>query len=377
MAISRRNLKKPQVVEEESDSELDENSEMEPEDDEMEVNDDVKNIKQEVEDDDSDDNNETAKEIKREIPDENDMEDNCETDDSSSIEIKEEDESDIDSEEIDDDLKGTPEADQSAETGPVKSAMKSVRFVQDHSDESEMDSVDDIDDYGTDESEKEIESDEENNKESSGKGLANVMAKILATKKSNNVILSKAKKTNKVQEKAEDSSDDNFEIVDDSGKIKKEPDIKEEKEEQAVPESQHKRELQKKIWENRFRVKPNIKDDREKERRLRVLATQGVVQLFSAIEKHKNLVQRKLSETRSIMGREKVLETTGKEAFLEVLRQQGKKVKTPKEEESFKEEIKDEPLDIPAKKKPRWNVLADNFYKEPTLQGWDQQSDED
>lgn len=57
------------------------------------------------------------------------------------------------------------------------------------------------------------------------------------------------------------------------------------------------------------------------------------MQLFSAIEKHKRLVQKKISESRSVMEREKILETTGKEAFLEVLRQQGKKVKLSQEEE--------------------------------------------
>lgn len=53
----------------------------------------------------------------------------------------------------------------------------------------------------------------------------------------------------------------------------------------------------------------------------------GVVQLFSAIEKHRNMMQVKLSQCRSIMGREKVLEGTGKEAFLDILKQQGKRVK--------------------------------------------------
>lgn len=52
-----------------------------------------------------------------------------------------------------------------------------------------------------------------------------------------------------------------------------------------------------------------------------------MVQLFSAVEKHRNTLQKKLSEARSELGREKVLESTGKEAFMEVLRGQGKKLK--------------------------------------------------
>ena len=73
------------------------------------------------------------------------------------------------------------------------------------------------------------------------------------------------------------------------------------------------------------------------------------MQLFSAIEKHKTMMQVKLSQCRSIMGREKVLESTGKEAFLDILKQQGKRVKeetepegkVKKEEEDLVKEVSD------------------------------------
>ncbi|XP_071547621.1 RRP15-like protein isoform X2 [Panulirus ornatus] len=253
----------------------------------------------------------------------------------------------------------------------VKSTIRSTRVVEDTSSESEMDSEDANDSVDDD------ESDKMKDKKVGNRGLANVMAKILATKKSENVILSKAKKDKTFIKEAEDISDDSFEVVDGSGKVKKEPKTKEEKDNKLVTQSLIKKELEKKIWGRRFRVKPSIKKDWEKERRLRVLATQGVVQLFTAIEKHKDMVKKRISETQSVVEREKILETTGREAFLEVLRQQGKKVKVSQEEEAVKEEIKDEPVEIPAKEKPRWNVLADNFYKEPTLKSWDQQSDDE
>lgn len=263
----------------------------------------------------------------------------------------------------------------------VKSTIRSTRVVEDTSSESEMDSEDandSVDDFGDDdESDKNSESDKKKDKKVGSRGLASVMAKILATENSENVILSKAKKDKTFIKEAEDISDDSFEVVDDSGKVKKVPKTKEEKDNKLVTQSLIKKELEKKIWGKRFRVKPSIKKDWEKERRLRVLATQGVVQLFSAIEKHKNMVKKRVSETQSVVEREKILETTGREAFLEVLRQQGKKVKVSQEEEAVKEEIKDEPVEIPAKEKPRWNVLADNFYKEPTLKSWDQQSDDE
>lgn len=72
------------------------------------------------------------------------------------------------------------------------------------------------------------------------------------------------------------------------------------------------------------------------------------MQLFSAIEKHKTMMQVKLSQCRSIMGREKVLESTGKEAFMDILKQQGKRVKKEtelegkvKEEDDLGKEVSD------------------------------------
>ncbi|KAG7175968.1 RRP15-like protein-like 2 [Homarus americanus] len=333
MAISHGNLlKKPQVVEDilesedsGSDEESGNGSDVEAE---AELHS-LEDIKQEEEG--------ILKGTVEEILELDDKEHKAQ-DHSSCDEIKEEDVSDNEDDSVNN------------KSVPTEESLKTIGAVEDPSDESEMDSGDNDDndsdasevykdDFGGDESESGVESDGDNNKEDGSSGLANVMTRILGTKKSDNVILSKAKKNEKITKPVDDASGDSFEVVDDSGK--------------------------KKIWENRFRVKPNVKEDREKERRLRVLATQGVVQLFSAIEKHKNMIQRKLSETRSIMGREKVLETTGKEAFLEVLKQQGEK------------EIKEELVDLPPKKKPRWSVLAENFYKEPTLQGWDQQSDDE
>ncbi|XP_042242905.1 RRP15-like protein [Homarus americanus] len=371
MAISHGNLlKKPQVVEDilesedsGSDEESGNGSDVEAE---AELHS-LEDIKQEEEG--------ILKGTVEEILELDDKEHKAQ-DHSSCDEIKEEDVSDNEDDSVNN------------KSVPTEESLKTIGAVEDPSDESEMDSGDNDDndsdasevykdDFGGDESESGVESDGDNNKEDGSSGLANVMTRILGTKKSDNVILSKAKKNEKITKPVDDASGDSFEVVDDSGKVKKEPNIKLENEDQKATETLHERELRKKIWENRFRVKPNVKEDREKERRLRVLATQGVVQLFSAIEKHKNMIQRKLSETRSIMGREKVLETTGKEAFLEVLKQQGEKVNAPQEEESIKSEIKEELVDLPPKKKPRWSVLAENFYKEPTLQGWDQQSDDE
>lgn len=75
-----------------------------------------------------------------------------------------------------------------------------------------------------------------------------------------------------------------------------------------------------------------------------IVLCRGVVQLFSAIEKHRTMMQVKLSQCRSIMGREKVLESTGKEAFLDILKQQGKRVKEEMDPEGNKVKEKNDHL---------------------------------
>ncbi|KAG0718678.1 RRP15-like protein [Chionoecetes opilio] len=274
-----------------------------------------------------------------------------------------------------------------------KKRTKKVKVTEAEPDSEDSD--DDDDDFGEGESEDDNLADDESENEekseqagkSTGAGLANMMARILGAKK--DVILSKAKMDKAVKNSMKVRMEDTFEIVDGSGQIKTEPmkdEIKEEEEEKKPPISLHHRELHRKIWEEKFRKRPSITEDREKERKLRVLATQGVVQLFSAIEKHRTMMQVKLSQCFSIMGREKLLESTGKEAFLDILKQQGKRLKeeetdaekVKQEDGHRKEEGKDDPVDIqlPVKKKAKWSVFSDNFYKEPTLQGWDQQSDD-
>lgn len=231
MAISHGNhIKKTRVTEKESDFE-DSGSEVELGDDseaesgedyelESEDVDDVEDIEQEWEEEDS-----GLNEVMEGKPDENDAKDMAQEDISSV-------------------------ADQAAAL--VKSVVKNTRVIDDVSDESEMDSgdADDDDDFGDDESDKDDDSDKDHksnkgkDKEGGNRGLANVMAKILATKKSDNVILSKAKKDKKFIKEAEDLSDDSFEIVDDSGKVKKEPKIKEEKEDKLGTQLAHETELQ-------------------------------------------------------------------------------------------------------------------------------------
>lgn len=368
MAISNGSvLKRPKVVEESLDSDSDDSQSESGEEQEVEPGD--VEIKEEVEDDYLENSNLEGESF------------TAYSNDEDFTEIKEE-EDEAESSEIED------KKEHGRKKRKKEMKNKKADPDSDSDDVGEDESEEDEGNFSEDESIKEEEDEEDG--ETVGSGLANVMAKILGTKRSEDVILSKAKMDREVKKKTK--QEDTFEIVDSSGKVKKEPmveKIKEEEEEEKKPiVSLHDRELHRKLWEEKFRKRPSITEDREKERKLRVLATQGVVQLFSAIEKHRTMMQVKLSQCRSIMGREKVLESTGKEAFLDILKRQGKRVKdemdpegnkVKEEDDQLKEEVKDEPVDLqaPVKKKPKWNVLSDNFYKEPTLHGWDQQSDDE
>ncbi|XP_050687349.1 uncharacterized protein LOC126980913 isoform X2 [Eriocheir sinensis] len=196
-------------------------------------------------------------------------------DDEDSVEIKEE---DLDEVDIKEEVVEAWEAEGSAEETKTKETerkgTKKVKFSEpepesDNSDFSESDNEED--NFADDDSEKE----EGEVKKSVGSGLANVMAKILGTKKSEDVILSKAKTDKAVKKTRKLDKEDTFEIVDGSGQVKKEPtvEIKEEEEDRKPDISLHDREIHRKLWEEKFRKRPSITEDKEKERRLRVLAT--------------------------------------------------------------------------------------------------------
>lgn len=225
-------------------------------------------------------------------------------------------------------------------------------------------------DEDEDDSDSASESDDDGGVQEAGMGLANVLNMILKSKKKGKEILTKAKKDDDRRVRF----DEDFEVVDEEGNVRKV--VKEEEVKDAVRMSLHQKQLQRKAWINQFHVKPTILDNREKEKALKVIATHGVVQLFGAIEKHKSIISKKMAETKSVIGKETLLENIGKEDFLKVLKRKGKQMEDVYSEDEVKKELKKEPEDVPSKK-PRWSVLSENFYKEPTLQGWDQESDED
>ncbi|RXG71215.1 RRP15-like protein [Armadillidium vulgare] len=145
------------------------------------------------------------------------------------------------------------------------------------------------------------------------------------------------------------------------------------------------KELRKRIWRigkekkrlmEMGRVIPKQSTNREKERNLRIMATQGVVQLFSAINKHKVELRNELKEAKSHNQRDKVLANKGLDNFMNLLEKEGKKLKKNKKKDYELSPVKkEENLDSikleESESKSSWNALAQEFYQEPVLKEWD------
>ncbi|KAH6932056.1 hypothetical protein HPB50_002723 [Hyalomma asiaticum] len=182
---------------------------------------------------------------------------------------------------------------------------------------------------------------------------ANVLGKLLHTKspRTKTPILFKAKKDGQRKRQKPATI---LEIVGEEGEVKEEETEKLPDE----PEFLSKRELRerkekRRQWEEMSRIKP-VHDEREK--RLRSIATRGVVQLFNAVKTHQKEVDEKLraagqSETK----RDKVLKSFSKGAFLDMLKEK-------KEESSDKQQS--------------WGVLRDDFMLGAEMKDWDKEEQE-
>ncbi|KAF7708760.1 RRP15-like protein [Silurus meridionalis] len=122
-------------------------------------------------------------------------------------------------------------------------------------------------------------------------------------------------------------------------------------------------------WEMMCRVKPDVVQDKEKERNLQRIATRGVVQLFNAVRQHQKNVDEKMKEVGgSERKKAKVLSSISKKDFIDVLRgSSGCNTAAVKTEKSASEEQKAE--------KPAWSVLRDDFMMGSSMKDWDKESD--
>ncbi|XP_064460322.1 RRP15-like protein [Ornithodoros turicata] len=185
-------------------------------------------------------------------------------------------------------------------------------------------------------------------------GWADVLGKVLRSKapKKKTLVLAKARKDGQTKKAPEPS----IEIVDVEGDVKVE---EEQKAKEVEPEYLTKKQLKerkdrKRKWEALCRAKPGAAEQHEQH--LRRIATKGVVQLFTAVEKHQKDVQRKLSAAgESETKRDKVMKSLNRGAFLDLLK----------------------PKEVQKKEEPKaWSVLRDDFMLGANMKDWDKQDDE-
>ncbi|XP_058789885.1 RRP15-like protein [Phymastichus coffea] len=241
------------------------------------------------------------------------------------------------------------------------------------SNEDQSSSGDDGDE--SDRNEEDEESNDAIDKSKANHGWANAMKKVLNTKKpkrKKSIVLSKAKKLNEVLSKTKEEVVP-FEVEGKDGTIKKETIKKEEEGSTTSKESKkHKRK------DLGIRVKPSVLD-RERERRLQKIATNGVVQLFNAVRQQQNEIENKLIEAGPLERKqEKALKSIDRKAFLDVLMGGTNKLVEVGKGESKEEKQEDKVNDSSRKDNKIWSVLRDDFVMGAKLKDWNKHdTDED
>lgn len=220
---------------------------------------------------------------------------------------------------------------------------------------------------------------------------ARTIAKLLQQnppEKQKKTVLSRAKKLKPNDAQSSSSKGKqgyDFEIDGTEVEPKKEKDIKEEK--SSALDSELKRQQRKNV-PLQLRVKPD-KQDLERERNLRKVATRGTVQFFNAVRIQQKDLQKQLAEAGPLDSRkDAVLNNIDKGKFLDVL-MSGKRSKSTaidnavkkEEPESTTDEDDDEDEDEPTqgvgnKKKSEWNVLREDFMTNKKIKHWDEEDDE-
>ncbi|XP_014488054.1 PREDICTED: RRP15-like protein [Dinoponera quadriceps] len=209
----------------------------------------------------------------------------------------------------------------------------------------------------TEDTEVEVTESVDDAKSTGNAGWADVMQKILRTKKSKKktVVLAKAKKLCDVKE-TEKEKEITFEIdgVEDedlekiNNKVEPTTQIKSKRKEKSLG----------------IRVKPSI-TDREHERMLQKIATRGVVQLFNAVRQQQTVISKKLSQAGPLeRKREQVLKNIDKNAFLDILMGKSESISV----KSVENKDKDDKM---------WGVLRDDFVMGAKLKDWDKKNTEE
>jgi len=101
----------------------------------------------------------------------------------------------------------------------------------------------------------------------------------------------------------------------------------------------------------------------EYEKKLRKLATRGVVKLFNAIK----TAQEKSNEVHTLVTNKKPKVEVAKKSFMDMLQESNKQKSDTKEKSSNNENMNS--------KEPTWNVFSDNYGMNATIKDWDKEED--
>ncbi|OXU25371.1 hypothetical protein TSAR_002583 [Trichomalopsis sarcophagae] len=271
----------------------------------------------------------------------------------------------------DDDSEDLEESD--AEEAGTDSLNEEMEEGQGASNDDQSSSGVEGDESGDNEDSNELN--EVSDKSKANPGWADAMKKILNIKKpkrKKSIVLSKAKKLNEILAKPKEVPVP-FELEGENGEIKKETIKVEEGVDQSDKTTEQKNHRRKESLG--IRVKPSVLD-RERERRLQKIATNGVVQLFNAVRQQQKEIEEKLVEAGPLeRKREKALKNIDRRAFLDVLMGGTSNLAPDEKKEELKEEEenKDENDESNNKDKKVWSVLRDDFVMGAKLKDWNKQ----
>ena len=123
------------------------------------------------------------------------------------------------------------------------------------------------------------------------------------------------------------------------------------------------------------RKRPDIVKDRIREKKMKKIATRGVVQLFNAVREQQKHLKTELNKAGlSTTKRDKVYQKMDKEAFLQVL--SGNKRPDLSQAKNLHHAAKAPKVELKTEDDDgTWSVLKDNYMMGAKLKDWDKASD--
>jgi hypothetical protein len=122
---------------------------------------------------------------------------------------------------------------------------------------------------------------------------------------------------------------------------------------------------------NKACVKPDIANQ-PAERKLRLVATRGVVQLFNAIAQHQHQLQKE-KEERGSDDDSDFGSSDGDDDLGPPKTKKGK----PASKDAFMERLKEKAPPSPSSSASKWSALSDEFMMAPKMRDWDRKAPDD